>query len=72
MEQPEPAVARVLIVAPIGRDAAVSAELLARAGLRTQVCRDLQCLMDHVDADVSAILIAEEAVFGKDIAALGA
>lgn len=72
MEGPEPAAARVLIVAPIGRDASASAELLARAGLHAQVCRDLQCLMDHIEADVCAVLITEEAVFGKDTSALAA
>jgi hypothetical protein len=32
--------ARILILAPIGRDAAASADLLRRAGMQAEVCKD--------------------------------
>lgn len=63
---------RVLVVAPIGRDASAVAELLIRVGLQAEVCRDLQCLMAHLENDADAVLIAEEALFGKETAALAA
>lgn len=64
--------AYVLILAPIGRDAPAAAEVLARVGLRTAICRDLPGLMARIEADVAAILVAEEALFGKDISPLSA
>lgn len=70
MEASDPTPARVLILAPIGRDASASAEVLSRIGLRTEICPDLPCVMDRIDTDVAAVLVAEEALFGKDIAAL--
>jgi signal transduction histidine kinase/CheY-like chemotaxis protein len=62
--------ARILILAPIGRDAIASAELLRRAGLQADICKDLDELTPRVDAAALAVLLAEEALFGKDISRL--
>lgn len=72
MEAPEPDGLRILVLAPIGRDASAASELLSRAGLSTEVCRDLACLMKHLTTEVAAVLLAEEAVYRKDSTALAA
>jgi signal transduction histidine kinase/CheY-like chemotaxis protein len=58
--------ARVLIFAPIGRDAAASGELLHRAGIATQICGDLRELVDGMEAGAATVFLAEEGLFGKD------
>jgi hypothetical protein len=70
MVQADPANARILILTPIGRDGAASADLLNRAGLQAYVCRDLDELTARIRADTLAVLLAEEALFGKDLAVL--
>ncbi|HWU78731.1 MAG TPA: hybrid sensor histidine kinase/response regulator, partial [Caulobacter sp.] len=62
----------VLIHAPTGRDATATAEVLARAGIESEVCADLSVLLDTAEAGAAAIFVAEEALFGKDLTALGA
>lgn len=61
---------RVLIVAPIGRDAIASADLLKRAGLQAEICKDAAELATALDAETLVVLLAEEALFGRDIAVL--
>jgi len=70
MVQADPANARILILTPIGRDGAASADLLNRAGLQAYVCKDLDDLTARIRADTLAVLLAEEALFGKDLAVL--
>lgn len=53
---------RVLILAPTGRDAALAAEALAIAGLRTDICADIDRLCHELTADAAAALIASEAL----------
>ena len=72
MAGPEASSPYVLVLAPIGRDASAAAEVLGRVGLTTRICRDLPCLMEKLEADVATILVAEEALFGKDISTLSA
>jgi signal transduction histidine kinase len=62
--------ARILILAPIGRDAAASADLLRRAGMQAEVCKDLDELTARIDAAALAVLLAEEAVFGRNLSVL--
>jgi signal transduction histidine kinase/ActR/RegA family two-component response regulator len=64
--------ARVLVLAPIGRDAPASAELLRRVGLDAEVCKSLSDLVKNVNAGAAAVLVAEEALFGEDTSALSA
>jgi signal transduction histidine kinase len=70
VEVRESAALRVLVLAPIGRDASAAAELLSRGGVRTEVCQDLPSLMERLETEVAAVLIAEEAVYRKDTTAL--
>jgi signal transduction histidine kinase/ActR/RegA family two-component response regulator len=66
MATADTASARILILAPIGRDAVASAELLRRAGMQAEVCKDLDELAARIDAAALAVLLAEEALFGRD------
>src|ERR1041384_5702954 len=70
MESAESTSNRALILAPIGRDATASADLLERVGLRSLICRDLSELMDGLGGDPVSVLVDEEALFGKDTSAL--
>lgn len=72
MPTAEADVARILILAPIGRDAAASADLLRRSGMHADVCKDLDELTSRIDATAAAVLLAEEALFGKDCSMLAA
>jgi signal transduction histidine kinase/ActR/RegA family two-component response regulator len=60
----------VLILAPIGRDASASAELLLRVGISSHACKDFAELTMRLALDVGAILVAEEALFNVDTSAL--
>ncbi len=51
---------RVLILAPSGNDARLTAGFLARAGLHPQICRDVAGLCEAVKQGCGAILLAEE------------
>ena len=53
---------RVIIIAPVGQDAAAMAALLKAEGFRTQICQGLhECFPQIVDS-AGALLIAEEAL----------
>ena len=53
---------RVLVLAPTGRDAPMTRDVLAEAGIRTLVCADLAELVARMAEGVGALLIAEEAL----------
>jgi len=61
---------RVLVCAPIGRDAPTSAELLCRAGVPAEVCASLAEIVQGIGAGAAAVFVAEEALFGRDLSAL--
>ena len=61
---------RVLVFAPIGRDGPASAELLRRTGLNAEPCADLAGLVEALEAGAAAAFVAEEGLFGQDLAAL--
>src|SRR3712207_5785111 len=63
---------RVLVFAPIGRDGTASADLLRRVGLAAEVFADITALVSAIEAGAAAVFMAEEGLFGKDIAALSA
>ena len=53
---------RVLIIAPVGRDAQIMAELLGRHGFEAQICASLaECAM-HIQAGAGALVLTEEAL----------
>jgi signal transduction histidine kinase/CheY-like chemotaxis protein len=70
MAAPDTANTCILILAPTGRDAIASADLLKRAEMQAEICKDVEELTCRLDAAVSAVLLAEEALFGKDISVL--
>ncbi|MFH6781344.1 MULTISPECIES: ATP-binding protein [Methylobacterium] len=55
---------RILILAPRGRDAAVSGQVLAGAGTPAQACPDLAGWLDGLRAGAGAALVTEEALEG--------
>ena len=70
MAEIEPNALRVLILAPIGRDAAASAELLLKAGIHTEIVADLSALVAELARCAGCVLITEEAMFNANIEAL--
>jgi signal transduction histidine kinase len=61
---------RVMILAPIGRDASASADLLRNAGLTAHVADDLAGLLAGLTSGAGAAFVAEEAFFNEDLTAL--
>jgi signal transduction histidine kinase/FixJ family two-component response regulator len=59
--QSDPAGDRVLILAPIGRDAAAAAKLLQQAGIASFICRNMDDLLGQLEQGAGAALVAEEA-----------
>ncbi len=57
----------VIVLAPIGRDAAASAGLLRQSGIATEICSDLASMVKALETGAAASFIAEEALFGKDV-----
>ena len=56
---------KVLILAPIGRDAAACADVLRRAGIGSLICQDMSQVLVALDDGADAVLVAEEGMFGK-------
>ena len=61
---------RVLVFAPIGRDAALTADLLKRGGYRCHVCGSIHELCVELDAGAGVVMLTEEALADKDISRL--
>ncbi|MGZ5986650.1 MAG: response regulator [Caulobacteraceae bacterium] len=57
---------RVLIIAPLGRDAGIAASILREAGLTSLICDDLGGLVNALDEGAGVALVAEEALAGAD------
>jgi PAS domain S-box-containing protein len=62
--------ARVLILAPRGRDAVIAAELLARNSIGSVVCSDAVDLVMRLTEGAGAVMLTEEALATKDAHAL--
>lgn len=62
---------RILILAPTGGDAANASALLERAGFYPEICQDLLQLCHQAFDGAGALLISEEAMFGKMASCLG-
>src|ERR1700679_3941333 len=52
----------ILILAPLGNDAKLTAEFLRAAGLAATICRDVADLVSRKGVQCGAILIAEEVI----------
>src|SRR5947207_490394 len=62
---------RVLVVAPVGRDAAVIAQMLARAGVVAEGCADLAVVARRVEAaGAGAAVLTEESLTQAALPAL--
>src|SRR5687767_11410678 len=62
--------AAVLVLAPTGRDAAMTSAALAGAGMQAQPCRDMAAVCDAIRAGAGALLVAEEAFDGTSFGML--
>ncbi len=62
---------RALILAPRGRDAAVAHDILNEAKIRTQICFDLDGLLDQISRGADVAILTEEGLRGTDSRALG-
>jgi signal transduction histidine kinase len=63
---------RLLVLAPIGRDAAAITGVLHRAGYDSLICRDAASLVAALTEGAAAAFIAEEGLFGSGGATLTA
>jgi signal transduction histidine kinase/ActR/RegA family two-component response regulator len=53
---------RILVLAPLGRDAEIAATVLRGAGLTALVCRDVPGVLEELRAGAAVLLIAQEAL----------
>jgi signal transduction histidine kinase len=53
---------RILVLAPTGRDALLTGEILADAGFSPHTCRDVEEICRELDAGAAVALLAEEAL----------
>jgi signal transduction histidine kinase/AmiR/NasT family two-component response regulator len=53
---------RVLVLAPVGRDAALSCAILKHAGIEAEVCPSIESLCEGLEDAAGAAIIAEEAL----------
>jgi hypothetical protein len=61
---------RVLILAPVGRDTALTRSLLDRAGVESLGCSNLDDLQRNLFEGAGAAVITEEALIGRDTSEL--
>ena len=57
----------VLVLMPVGRDAATVAGLIERVGLRPVICNTAREVVDNLERIVEAVLVAEEALYGNNV-----
>ncbi|MBI3546197.1 MAG: PAS domain S-box protein [Gammaproteobacteria bacterium] len=58
---------RILVLAPWGKDASLTASVLAEAGIESQLCGDVASLVQALTAGAGAVILAEEAIsHGRD------
>jgi PAS domain S-box-containing protein len=61
---------RILVLAPIGRDATIAAGLLAEAHMQTYICPDLEALAVELAQGAALVLVTQEALLTADLHAL--
>ena len=66
----KPAEQRVLVLAPTGKDAALSQAVLERASIECVCCRNLTGLFELLEAGAGAVLLAEEVLVDEGTAKL--
>jgi hypothetical protein len=61
---------RVLVLAPLGRDAALAKQVAASVGLRATECRDAAALRDEYRRGAGVLLLTEDALSTKTLEVL--
>src|SRR5215216_6495148 len=61
---------RVVVLAPIGRDARAIAAVLHKAGIASVIVTDVTKLIDTLAEGAGTAVVAEEALYGSDIHSL--
>jgi signal transduction histidine kinase len=59
-----------LILMPVGRDSTTVADLVGRTGLSPVICKTVQEVVDNLETIVDVVLLAEEALYGKNLLVL--
>jgi two-component system, sensor histidine kinase len=57
---------RLLILAPVGKDAELMQSMLAREAVECMTCMDLDCVARELERGAAAILLTEEALVERD------
>jgi signal transduction histidine kinase len=60
----------VLVLTPVGRDAAAVAGLIERTGLRPVICNTVREVVDNLERIIEVVLVAEEALYGNNVLVL--
>jgi len=63
---------RALILAPVGRDSAIAADMLAEARIKSSVCGTITSLAKQLNQGVGFVLVTEEALLGQDLRGISA
>ena len=56
-----------LVLAPVGRDAAIAAGMLGESRIPALICPDVDCLVHELGHEVGFVLVTEEALLGADL-----
>jgi hypothetical protein len=56
-----------LILAPVGRDAAVASGMLREARIASLICPDLDSLVRELSGGMGFAVVTEEALLGRDL-----
>jgi signal transduction histidine kinase/CheY-like chemotaxis protein len=60
----------VLVLMPVGRDAAAVAGLIQRTGLTPVICNTSREVVDNLERVIEVVLVAEEALYGDNVLVL--
>lgn len=63
---------RVLVMTPVGRDAALICQLLERVDIDCEVCTDFDLLVRRIRAGAGSVILAEEAITPEVVPSLSA
>jgi hypothetical protein len=58
---------KVLVLMPVGRDAATVAGLIERTGLQPVICATVREAVENLERTVEVAMVAEEALYGNNV-----
>ena len=58
---------KVLVLMPVGRDAATVAGLIERTGLQPVICATVREAVENLERTVEVAIVAEEALYGNNV-----